>query len=52
MIAFIQFFGLVLIVVGAWLIFPPLAIVLGGIFMVAIGVALERLKNVKPFTSN
>lgn len=52
MAAFIQFIGLVLIVVGAWLIFPPLAIVLGGIFMVAIGVALERLKNVKPSSTN
>jgi len=47
MAAFVQIIGLILIAVGVWLIFPPAAIVVSGIFMVALGVALERLKNAK-----
>jgi len=47
MAAFIQVIGLVLIAAGVWMIFPPAAIVVSGVFMVAIGVALERLKNAK-----
>ena len=47
MAAFIQIIGLILIAVGVWLIFPAAAIVISGVFIVAIGVALERLKNVK-----
>jgi len=47
MAAFVQLIGLVLIAVGVWMIFPPAAVVVSGIFMVATGVALERLKNAK-----
>jgi len=47
MAAFLQFIGLVLIVAGAWLVFPPAAIVLGGVILVALGVALERVKNAR-----
>jgi uncharacterized membrane protein len=47
MAAIVQIIGLILIAVGVWMIFPPAAIVVSGIFMVALGVALERLKNAK-----
>lgn len=47
MAAFVQIIGLILIAVGVWLIFPPAAIVVSGVFMVALGVALERLNNAK-----
>jgi fucose permease len=47
MAALFQLVGLVLIVVGAWLIYPPAAVVLGGVFMVALGVALERVRNAR-----
>ncbi len=47
MAALFQLIGLALIVTGAWLIFPPAAVVLGGVFMVALGVALERVKNAR-----
>ena len=47
MAALFQFVGLILIVVGAWFIYPPAAVVLGGVFMVALGVALERVRNAR-----
>lgn len=47
MIALFQLIGLVLIVVGAWLIYPPAAVIVGGFFMVALGVALERVRNAR-----
>ena len=47
MAALLQFIGLVLIVVGVWLVFPPAAIALGGVIVVALGVALERVKNAR-----
>ena len=45
MAALLQFIGLILIVVGVWLVFPPAAIVVGGLFMVALVVAWERVNN-------
>ena len=47
MASLMQIIGLILIAVGMWLIFPPAAIIISGVFIVAIGVALERLKNAK-----
>lgn len=47
MAALLQFIGLVLIVAGTWLVFPPAAIVLSGVIVVALGVALERVKNAR-----
>jgi hypothetical protein len=45
--ALFQLIGLILIIVGAWLIYPPAAVVIGGVFMVALGVALERVRNAR-----
>jgi len=40
---FIQLIGFIVIAVGVWFIFPPAAIIVGGIFVVLVGIALERV---------
>jgi hypothetical protein len=42
---FIQLIGFIVITVGVWLVFPPAAVIVAGLFIVAFGVAWERVNN-------
>jgi hypothetical protein len=42
---FIQLIGFIVIAVGVWFIFPPAAVIAGGIFVVLFGLGLERVNN-------
>lgn len=45
MATFIQLIGFIVIAVGVWFIFPPAAVIAGGIFFVLFGLGLERVNN-------
>jgi len=39
----IQLIGFIVIAVGVWFIFPPAAVIVGGIFIVLFGLGVERV---------
>lgn len=45
MATLIQLIGFIVIAVGVWFIFPPAAVIVGGIFVVLFGLGLERVNN-------
>ena len=41
----VQLIGLIVIATGVWFIYPPAAVICAGLFLMAFGLAWERVNN-------